>query len=80
MFQELPVDEEVAQSSENDDKTTDHQGLADQSTEAQSVGASNENLASDETVDTSVKTSVSTKIDQEGRVVITFSNPLENPE
>ena len=76
----MPIDEKAAQSSEDDDKTTDHQDVVDQSTQAQPVGASNENFASDETVDTSVKTSLSTKIDQEGRVVITFSNPLENPE
>ena len=76
MFQELPVDEKAAQSSEDDDKITDHHGVADQVTQAQPVGASNENLVSDETVDTNVKTSLSTKIDQEGRVVITFSNPL----
>ena len=78
MFQELPVDEKVAKS--EDDKTADHQDVADQSTEAQSAGASNENYASEETVDTNVETYVSTKIDQEGRVVIIFSNPLENPE
>ena len=78
MFQELPVDEKVAKS--EDDKTADHQDVADQSTETQSAGASNENYASEETVDVNVEISVSTKIDQEGRVVIIFSNPLENPE
>ena len=71
-FQELPlVDEIVAAQSE-----PDHQGEA---TEAQlPVAASNEISVSG---DTHVETSaVSMEINQEGRVVITFGDPLRNPE